>query len=176
MINPEETLVLFAHGLESVPTGGKIKALSDLAESKGFMVKSPDYSGMKDPYDRVEKLLGEMPSGHKNLIMMGSSMGAWVSIKASEKLNPKGLFLLAPAVYVRYALLDTRDEAPAPHADWVEIVHGWRDSTVPVQNVLNFSENHQARLHLLPTDHRMFDQLDSIKNLFSTFLDNVVSL
>ena len=161
-----KNLVYFAHGKESGPWGIKIQRLAEAAESLGFEVESPDYSGMMEPEPRVEKLLSLNPEASETLVLVGSSMGAWVSIKASEKLKPKGLFLLAPAVHVGVY----SEEAPTPYASQTEIVHGWNDDVVPVENAIRFARDHQSELHLLKSDHRLNDHLDQLDFLFSQFL------
>ena len=52
-----------------------------------------------DPNQRVEKLFELQPQASENLVLVGSSMGGYVSARASEKLKPQGLFLLAPAIF-----------------------------------------------------------------------------
>ena len=50
------------------------------------------------------------------------------------------------------------------------MVHGWIDEVVPVANAINFARNYQVPLHLLPADHRLITQLDSVTNIFQNFL------
>jgi len=165
-------VVYFAHGKESGPWGTKIEYLAVVAKNKGFDVESPDYSGMMDPNERVDKLLGLNPQASEHLVLVGSSMGAWVTLKASEKLNADALFLMAPAVYIGEGF---SEHAPAPHAKMVDIVHGWNDDVVPVDNAIRFAREHQARLHLLNAEHRLNDQLLSLGNLFEHLLNEVIA-
>ena len=51
------TTVIFSHGQESGPWGGKIRAMAELVESLGFDLGSIDYQGIQDPTERVQKLL-----------------------------------------------------------------------------------------------------------------------
>ena len=151
-----ERIIYFAHGQESGPWGTKIKRLAQVAENLNFRVVSPDYSGIKSGYGRVEKLLSLQPSATEQLILVGSSMGSWVSLCASEKLKPKGLFLMASAV----GLENLEPTSPKPIAEKTLMVHGWNDEVVPVANAINFARNYQVPLHLLPADHRLITQLD----------------
>ncbi len=160
-----ERLVLFAHGRESGPWGSKITRLAEVARTQGFEVASPDYSAWKDPEPRVEHLLELQPKA-QTLILVGSSLGAWVSLKASASLKPQGLFLLAPAVQLGVF----SEDAPAPQADRTEVIHGWDDDVVPASNALRFCEEHRLPLHLLPSGHRLTDQLETLAYLFAQFL------
>lgn len=167
----DKRIVYFAHGQESGPWGTKIQHLSKVAENRQFKIESPDYSGMMDGNKRVEKLLALQPQASECLILVGSSMGGWVSIKASQGIRPQGMFLLAPAVYVgQYS-----EEAPVPYAEKVSIVHGWNDDIVPVENVIRFAREHQTTLHVLDSEHRLTDQLPLLEKLFGLFLDEVLS-
>ena len=138
-----ERIVYFAHGQESGPWGTKIKRLAQVAENLNFRVVSPDYSGIKSSYGRVEKLLSLQPSASEQLILFGSSMGSWVSLCASEKLKPQGLFLMASAVGID----NLEPNSPRPFAEKTLLVHGWDDEVVPVENAINFARNYQVSLH-----------------------------
>lgn len=159
--------IYFAHGKESGPWGSKILALATVARERGFEVESPDYSEIADPEARVEKLLSLARTATLPLILVGSSMGGYVSTVASATLRPAGLFLMAPAFYLPgYA-----EQDPFPSADRVTVVHGWNDDVVPVDNVLRFAREHRAELHLLDSDHRLTSHLDPLRMLFGFFLD-----
>ncbi len=166
----DRKVIYFAHGLESGPWGSKIQYLAEIGKSQGFAVESPDYAGMMDPNQRVQKLLKLIPPDLECLVLVGSSMGGWVSLEASSQLKPKGMFLLAPAVYVGYLVESEIKEAPPPHTAYLDIVHGWHDDTVPVDGVIRFAKEHQARLHVLNSGHRLIDQLPALGKLFSNFL------
>ena len=161
-----EQIIYFAHGQESGPLETKIQRLALVAENLNFKVVSPDYSDIQSDYGRVEKLLSLQPSASEQLILVGSSMGSWVSLCASEKLKPQGLFLMASAVGIE----DLEPNSPRPFADKTLLIHGWNDEVVPVENAINFARNYQVSLHLLPSDHRMIDQLDSLAHIFQNFL------
>ncbi len=159
--------VYFAHGKESGPWGHKIRALAEVARARGFHVESPDYSFTHDPDERIRHLLSLRPSGEP-LVLVGSSMGGYVSAIASRELRPKGLFLLAPAVYMPgYA------EEPAPRAERIEIVHGWHDTVIPVEHAIRLARTCSARLHLLDSEHTLNDQIPYLTQLFGLFLDGL---
>ena len=161
-----QNIVYFAHGKESGPWGTKIQALAKIAQAHGCHVESPDYSSTMDPEERVKMLLKLKPLAQKNLFLVGSSMGGYVSAVASSHLKVKGLFLLAPAFHIkRYAV-----QSPKPGANLTVIIHGWDDEIVPVQNSIRFAKTHKAELYILESDHRLTSALPTIKELFEVFL------
>ena len=161
--------VYFSHGKESGPWGDKIKRLAQVAEAKGFVVYSIDYSGIADPDLRVQKLLASCTSGPGYLILVGSSMGGYVATVASETLKPQGLFLMAPALY----LPGFSNQDPVPRAELTAIVHGWKDELIPVEHSIRFAQKYGAQLHLIDGDHRLINQIPFIASVFSSFLDKV---
>ena len=161
-----KSLVLFAHGKESGPWGSKISYLSTIAQRMGAQIISPDYSDLTSPDARVAQLLSLDLPLHDELVLVGSSMGAYVSAVASQPLKPAGLFLLAPAFY----LPGYSNQNPVPYADHVAIVHGWSDDVIPPDHSFRFSKQHGCKLHFLPGDHRLTDALQDIGVLFEDFL------
>ena len=93
--------VYFSHGKESGPWGSKIKRLANIAKEHNFSVDSIDYSGILDPDVRVEHLLNVLKKDEEDFLLVGSSMGGYVSLVASEQVNAKGVFLLAPALFMK---------------------------------------------------------------------------
>jgi len=104
-------LAIFAHGKESGPWGSKIKALASIAEGMGGEVISINYrehpKGIQHDQNapgeadrRVGQLLSMNPPEHRQLVLVGSSMGVYVATVASAHLKVDGLFLLAPAFYL----------------------------------------------------------------------------
>ncbi|MBF0368300.1 MAG: alpha/beta hydrolase [Magnetococcales bacterium] len=162
--------IFFAHGKSGTPWGSKIQRLADLAKERGFEVESLDYQGITSPDDRVQKLLDRAPAPSGQLLLVGSSMGAYLSIVASEKLRPDGLFLLAPAIYKRgYAIQD-----PVPHSPLTVAVHGYGDEVIPVADAIRFAQKHKIRLHLVDSGHRLLDAMPFIEKAFGWFLDEAM--
>jgi alpha-beta hydrolase superfamily lysophospholipase len=171
--------VYFSHGKESGPDGIKIRQLSTVARAHGFAVHSIDYRGMDDIDQRVQHLLAQIArspnaSGKPNskLVLVGSSMGAYVSVAASEQVQPVGLFLLAPAVLIPG--LGRQDIKPV--AQITEAVHAWEDEIVPVDGVLRFAQQHKIKLHLLSGDHWLTSVLPEIEILFANFLQTILQI
>lgn len=159
-----DRLVCFAHGKESVPWGLKIRRLAQIAQARGFQVMSPDYSHTHDPAARVEQLLALSPRAGC-LVLAGSSMGGYVSAMACAALRPQALFLMAPALY-----FPGWDSEPADIPALCSVVHGWRDTVVPVERALRFAGRHQADLLLLDDEHGLAGRLDAVAQAFDTLL------
>lgn len=162
-----ERLVCFAHGKESGPWGTKITHLAERARARGFEVLSPDYSHTHDPKERVKQLL-ELAPRARQLVLAGSSMGAYVSAMACARLKPQALFLIAPALY-----FPGWDEEPEGCPALTVVVHGWRDDIVPVERSLRFAQPRKAALHLLDSGHTLNDQLPALAALFERMLESV---
>lgn len=183
MVNNKNLLVIFSHGKESGPWGSKIRALANIVETLSGTVISVDYqehpvgvhhdqNAIGEADRRVGQMLSIRPPEHGKLVLVGSSMGGYVSTVASSRLKPDGLFLLAPAFY----LTGYANQDPTPCAKRTSIVHGWNDSVVPVQNSIKFAKMHRCDLHLLDGDHRLNDALPKIEPLFENFLKQVIGV
>lgn len=159
-----ERLVCFAHGKESGPWGTKITRLAEVARARSFDVLSPDYSHTHDPKERVAHLLKLAPAARK-LVLVGSSMGGYVSALACTALRPQALFLMAPALY-----FPGWDEEPQDCPAATVVVHGWHDDIVPVERSLRFARPRGAALHLLDSGHTLSDQLGPLSMLFDELL------
>ncbi|MGF1612405.1 MAG: alpha/beta hydrolase [Gammaproteobacteria bacterium] len=163
-------VVYFAHGKETGPEATKIRYLTELAKARGLGVESPDYTDLPDPDDRVQRLLVLASNTAGGLVLVGSSMGAYVSLVASAQLRPRGLYLLAPAIGLQgYAL-----QEPPPYAGLTVAVHGWNDEIVAVENVIRYARRYAVELHLLNSDHRLLSVLPAVGRLFELFLESAL--
>ncbi|HKN07961.1 MAG TPA: alpha/beta fold hydrolase [Pseudomonadota bacterium] len=158
--------VVFSHGKESGPWGKKITAMAALVREAGHAVESVDYRGIDDARMRVEKLVAAAAQLPRPIVLVGSSMGGHVSAAAVPRVEPLGIFLLAPAFYMPGFEAYTPQNVPCPAA----IVHGWRDDIVPVENSIRWAREHRAALHVLDADHRLEDQIEAICALLKAFL------
>lgn len=103
---------------------------------------------------------------HDNLILVGSSMGGYVSTMATRTLRVRGLFLMAPAFYMPgYAVQDL-----AGVADHTAVVHGWNDEVIPIDHSIRFCQLQKADLHILDSDHRLNSVLPELGCIFDRFL------
>jgi len=163
--------VVFSHGKESGPWGSKITAMAEVARGLDFDVVSVDYRGMDDPAVRVRALIQTLAGRSASAsgtarVLVGSSMGGYVSAAAAATVRPRALFLLAPAFYMTGFEQYTPQDVPAP----TTIVHGWHDDVVPVENSVRWAREHRSTLHVLDSNHRLEDQIDAICILLREFL------
>jgi len=157
---------VFSHGKESGPWGSKITAMAAVVRDLGIAVQSVDYRGLDDPTARVHKLIAEASSVPGELVLVGSSMGGHVAAAAAATLKPVGLFVLAPAFYMTGFEAHTPQNVDCPTV----IVHGWGDDVVPVDNSIRWAREHVAALHLLDSDHRLEDHIETVCRLLRAFI------
>ena len=165
------TTVIFSHGQESGPWGTKIKAMAEMVKELGCSADSIDYQGIADPTERVGKLVSECKGVDDALILVGSSMGGHVATAAADQVNAAGLFVLAPAYYMK----GHEELTPSPPRMPVCIVHGWHDDVVPVDNSIRFARQCNAELHLIDGDHRLTDNVIEICAYLKRFIRTVTS-
>ena len=136
---------------------------------------------MDDPDQRVELLVNHLRKETGQVLLVGSSMGAYVALVAAEKLASEkladeqplssrvtiiGVFLLAPALYLPgYQLQDF-----APCSTPLTLVQGWLDEVTPAANAIRFAKVQQCSLHLIPGDHRLNSSLHLVEPLFNQFM------
>jgi len=159
-------LVIYNHGKDSIPWGEKTIGFAEVAKRYGYAFESPDYTEQMNPDKRVGQLLAMDLSGYDEIVLIGSSMGAYVATVASESIKPKGLFLLAPAFY----LPDYRQTEFKPTAAAIRVFHGWQDDIVPPENSWRFCQKYRLCLNLYDTDHRMLSVMPQLMEEFSRFL------
>lgn len=163
--------VYFSHGKESGPWGSKIQRLASIASEHGCEVDSVDYTDLKDPDQRVERLLGLLNKETDSSMLVGSSMGGYVSLVASGTVKTQGVFLLAPALY----LPDYKHKTYSSNSEHVEVVHGWSDEEIPPEHSIKFAKGADCTLHLISGDHRLNSSLRAVEELFDQFLRKVLA-
>jgi pimeloyl-ACP methyl ester carboxylesterase len=161
-----ERYVIFSHGKDGEPWSRKISGMSEIARAEGYRADSLDYRGLDTPRERITKLVEHCQKLPGELVLVGSSLGGYIAAAAASLLHARGLFLLAPALLL--------DELPPLRKGLIDcpttIVHGWRDTVVPPEQSVEFARQYRATLHLLDSDHRMYDQLQTINYYFENFL------
>src|SRR5690625_1155436 len=170
------TTVIFSHGHLSSPQSSKIQALAPMAEKAGFKTLAIDYRDLQDdPVGRTERLveaIGELPSAP---LLVGSSMGGWVSMTAAERLPVSGLFLMATALFLENTKYGGAvPDGYRPQCNHVSIVHGWKVDIISWQNRSTLSSAIRVALHLVYSDHGLEGALGDIKIMFSRFIQQVI--
>lgn len=162
----EQPLVIFSHGKVTGPKGSRIMALSAIAEAQGYAVESLDYRRLSTP-ERVTKLENYLDSLDRHYVLVGTSMGGYVSAVAGLSHKPLGMFLISPALY-----LDGYAEAEVESIECpVMVVHGWDDDIVPVENAIKFARSAHADLHIFAGGHRLREKLPETESCFAQFLN-----
>lgn len=164
----ENVIIHFVHGKESGPWGTKINYLASIAKELGFEYDSLDYSSLDNKEERAKKLIKSLPE-NKKIILVGSSMGGWVSTKVGESIDLLGLFLMAPAIGVK----DYPDLNPIINNGKIFVVHGWNDDVIPVETSINFCKKMNAPLLIVQDDHRLKNKLDIMGLNFRKFLEDI---
>lgn len=158
-------LVIFSHGKVTGPNGSRIQSLSSIAKRLGYEVESLDYRRLNTP-ERVTKLSEYLASLKRPYVLVGTSMGGYVSAVSALSHSPLGVFLISPALYLDgYAEADV-EKMKCP----VTVVHGWDDDIVPVENVIRFAKAAKASLHLYSGGHRLREKLQETEMCFEQFL------
>ena len=161
----QSPLVIFSHGKVTGPKGSRILALSAIAKRLGYEVESLDYRRLPTN-ERVNKLNNYIKDLHRPYVLVGTSMGGYVSAVAALSNNPLGAFLISPALY-----LDGYAEAEVEKLTCpVTVVHGWKDDIVPVENAIRFARSAGADLHIFDGGHRLREKLTETEHCFEQFL------
>lgn len=160
-------IVVFSHGKESGPQGAKIQMLSKIATDLGCAVRSLDYRNCTSPEARVELLINQLNQlDNETIILVGSSMGGYVSTVAASKILVHGLFLMCPALYLPAYEIQTYN----PKTKHITIIHGWNDQIVPSAHSIRFAKSQTATLHLIEDNHRLSQQRPFLAKMFQNFL------
>lgn len=169
---------ILSHGFESGPDATKVTALAAAAERLGWSHERPDYtdldaraevSELGDVQARLERLLqrARAAAGRGPLVLAGSSLGAWISARATLQLPVAGLFLMAPPV--RMGAAPALDAASIPTA----IVHGWDDELIPAGEVVAWARPRRARLLLVDDGHRLSGHVQASADAFAALLSGL---
>lgn len=167
--------IILSHGAESGPDATKVSALARLADSLGWMTHRPDYreddtlgyAGSVAPrLARLEALIRAQPVPP---VLVGSSMGAFVSGLASLAHPVAGLFLMATPESIPGCAVDFDVSPDVPTV----LVHGWRDELCPLDAMFAFAERRQLPLLIVDDDHRLSGSVDVLAGQFRLFLDTL---
>ncbi len=168
--------IILSHGSGSSPDATKVSALAEQAQTWGWNTQRPDFreddvlgfaSSVKPRLHRLRRAIDASPVPP---VLVGSSMGAFVSGLVSLDVPVAALFLLAtPAVISGY---------PQPFDLCADVsawfIHGWRDEVCPYAAVQALAASHRLPLLMLDDDHRMGSSLDVMIAQFRFFLEHLV--
>ena len=135
-----------------------------------FTVVSIDYTDLMDPDLRVERLLEVLAGVEDRFALGGSSMGGYVSLVASEAVDAKAVFLMAPALYMP----GCKKQEYHSRSSHIEIVHGWADNVIPPENSIRYAKEADCSLHLISGDHALNSSIEMVADLFIQFLERAI--
>lgn len=164
--------VYFSHGKESGPWGTKIKRLAAIAKQLGCDVDSIDYTDTMDPDLRVERLLTALSKEEDSFVLAGSSMGGYVSLVASQSVDAKAVFLMAPALYMP----TFKKQQYHSNSSHIEIVHGWSDEVILAEHSIKYAKDADCTLHLISGDHSLNGSIEVVGDLFEQFLRKALGI
>lgn len=164
--------VILSHGSDSGPDATKVSALARMAESLGWSTSRPDYraddalgyAGSVPP--RVARLVEAMRDRARPLVLVGSSMGAFVSGLASLQVPCGGLFLIALPIDIP----ECPERFDAARGVPGMLAHGYRDELCPVEAALAFTRARGMPALLLDDDHRLANHVAVLERQFELFL------
>ena len=167
--------IILSHGSDSSPEATKVSMLAVLAESLGWSTQRPDYRAddarghHSSVAPRISRLRATIEALDAPPVLVGSSMGAFVSGLVSLDVPVAGLLLLAtPSEIPGYARkFDLRTDGPAM------LIHGWRDDVCPLAGVQTFAAHRRLPLLVLDDDHRLGSSMDMIAAQFVHLLDQL---
>ncbi|MGM0557883.1 MAG: alpha/beta fold hydrolase [Myxococcota bacterium] len=145
-----QTKLYFFHGLESGPIGTKSLRLKE-----EFDVQTPDFEGMMNIQDRLEKAEA-LTRGESDLVIVGSSFGGLLAalLYARHPERIRNYVLMAPALY-RDAASEV-DRMP----DGAVVIHGRDDDVVPMEDVRAFCSDFDVVFIEVDDGHRLHGALD----------------
>lgn len=167
--------IILSHGSDSSPDATKISALAAQAEVLGWATQRPDY-GADDARGhadcvapRIARLRATIEALDEPPLLVGSSMGAFVSGLVSREVPVAGLLLLAtPSEIPGYAHpFDLRSGVPTL------LIHGWRDEVCPLAGVYHFAGKRRLPLLVVDDDHRLGSSMEIIAAQFHSMLDQL---
>lgn len=169
--------IILSHGSDSGPDATKVSALAALAESLGWTTLRPDYReddalGYAGSVPaRLARLRAAIEAQPAPPVLVGSSMGAFVSGLASLEHPVAGLFLLATPESIPGCEVDFDVTPDVPTV----LIHGWRDELCPLDDMYTFAARRQLPLLILDDDHRLSASVDTIVGQFRLFLDQLAA-
>lgn len=169
---------ILSHGFESGPDATKVTALAEVAERFGWTHERPDYSDLDarrdigplgDVPQRLLRLraLAQAASGRGSLVMVGSSLGAYISARISLEVPTEALFLMAPPLTM--GPLPVLDAPAVP----ISIVHGWDDELIPAMAVAEWAKSRRARLLMVDDSHRLTANVQTSADAFAALLSSL---
>jgi predicted alpha/beta-hydrolase family hydrolase len=167
--------VILSHGSDSGPDATKVSLLAGVAESLGWSTERPDYrdcdaGGYAAAVPcRVARLRERIEASARPPVLVGSSMGAFVSGLASLQSPCAALFLMALPVTIPgvASTFDMDRSVPAM------LMHGFADELCPADAAMAFAAEARMPTMLLADGHRLADHVDVLATQFQLFMESL---
>ena len=165
--------LILSHGRGGSPNGVLMVPMAEVAKNYPIeVIRVNDEDITHEPEKRANRLIELVQSlpSEEEVILAGFSMGGFCSVCAAEVCqNVRGLFLIAPALYLpHYPARKYRDDLIN-----VEIIHGWSDDTVIYEHSLRYAKALNATLHLIAGNHVIRSQAFRVKEIFDNYLNRI---
>lgn len=161
--------IVYSHGRRGAKGKGKSVRLLKAARELGHHTLEVEYLANDSIPKWINKCQAACSTVQDNLVLVGSSLGAFVSIEISKHFSPCGMFLLAPALGLDgYPTLSLSIKHPN-----VQIIHGWRDRVVNPLDVVKYAQFQLADLLVINDGHDLRNSLDIIEGEFRRFLNRL---
>ena len=167
--------VIISHGLQSGPDATKATAIAQACDLLGWSSERIDYCDLDalmpplgDVMSRIDRLECAVRVSRGQIVLAGSSMGAFISAQVSLRVPVQGLFLMAPPIKLQGYDMDLQT-ADIP----LSVVHGWHDEIIPADNVIAWAKQKQARICFVNDDHRLSAHVDFCAQQFALFLGSL---
>ncbi len=169
--------IILSHGSGSSPDATKVSALAAQADLLGWTTQRPDYGaddarGHADSVaPRIARLRATIEALDEPPLLVGSSMGAFVSGLVSLDVPVAGLLLLAtPSEIPGYShAFDLCSGVPTL------LIHGWRDEVCALAGVYRFAGGRKLPLLIVDDDHRLGSSMGIIAAQFQCMLDQLAT-
>ncbi|MFO7189860.1 MAG: alpha/beta hydrolase [Pseudomonadota bacterium] len=171
-------LALIAHPHPLYGGTAENKVVQTLAKTfveLGYLALRPNFRGVggtEGQYDRgegeTEDLLAVIAQAHERygelpLVLAGFSFGAYVQTRVAQRVAPERMVLVAPAT--GHLSGDRSYDTPAVPPGTL-VIHGEKDETVPLANVLDWARPQELPIVVVPgAEHFFHRRLHLIKNI-----------
>lgn len=149
----------------------KMRCLAGVVEKKGIKYTLPDWSDVvSEPNSRVKLLMESRVWDFEYVVLVGSSLGGYVSAIAAERREVEGLFLLVPILSEKKGEINF----PQPKSKESVIVHALDDEYTDSKMMIDFGRASEANLHFVPGGHSLEMHLDFVAREFESFLERII--
>ncbi|HEY9380001.1 MAG TPA: alpha/beta hydrolase [Burkholderiales bacterium] len=171
-------LALIAHPHPQYGGTADNKVVQTLAKTfaeLGYIALRPNFRGIGDSLGDYDRGVGETDDlvgvaeqartryGELPIVLAGFSFGGYVQTRVAQRVTPERMVLVAPATG---SLSGDRDyDTPPVRADTI-VIHGEKDETVPLVNVLDWARPQDLPIIVVPEANHFFHRrLHIIKRL-----------